>query len=188
MKKLTRRDFLKGASITAGAGAVTALTGCQPQSLENNTEPTAANAAASNVVSGDAPEMLTAENYNTIKWSFQIEPEAIDDSEITETYTADVIVIGSGMSGLCCAVSAQENGSDVMLFSASSKPVGRGGSNHGIGSKLQKEYGIDYDAESCQALMQEEIINNSDKIDQRKWEKMDQQFRRSHGLADRPDG
>ena len=168
MKKLTRRDFLKGASITAGAGAVTALTGCKPKSAET-AEPTAA--AASNVVNADAPEMLTAGNYNTVKWSFEIEPEPIDDSEITETYTADVIVVGSGMAGLCTAVSAQENGVDVMLFSASSKPVGRGGSNHGIGSKLQKELGIDYDAESCQALMQEEIINNSNKVDQRKWMK-----------------
>jgi hypothetical protein len=71
-----------------------------------------------------------------------VAPDPIADSAIKQTYSADVIVVGSGVSGLCCAVSAIESGCDVIVISAGSMAVGRGGSNQAIGSKYQAEHGI----------------------------------------------
>ena len=50
--------------------------------------------------------------------------------------------MGAGVSGLACAASATEEGADVILFAASSQPVARGGSNHGIGTKFHERLGI----------------------------------------------
>jgi len=58
-------------------------------------------------------------------------------------YQDDIIVVGSGMSGLCVAASAAEAGASVTLFSASSQPISRGGSNFSAYNKVIEEYGIE---------------------------------------------
>lgn len=163
MKDFSRRDFLKGVATTAGGTAV--LVGCAPKTVVSP------ESLSTETVKETFTEIMTSENYKGIKWNFEVEPEPINDSQITETFTADVIIVGSGMSGLCCAVSAQEKGSNVLVFSASSKPISRGGSNHAFGSKIQKAKGIDYDSSSSQHLIKEELLSATYKVDQRKWEK-----------------
>lgn len=86
---------------------------------------------------------LTADVLNQ-KWSFEIPPDPIPEDQITKTYNADIVVIGAGLSGLCTACSALDAGAkSVTVVTASSIPIGRGGSNNGVGSKYQKSIGLD---------------------------------------------
>ena len=77
------------------------------------------------------------------KWAFEVAPDPIPDDQIAETIEDDIIVIGSGMSGICVAASAAEQGASVTLFSASSTPISRGGSNFSAYNKVIEEYGIE---------------------------------------------
>lgn len=157
--ELTRRNFLKGALATgAVAAGGAALAGCGPQ------------AASETAASGEGV-VMTAETAEQTKWSFEIAPDPVDESEIVETYTHDIVIVGSGMAGLCTACSAAEKGADVIVFSASSKPISRGGSNHAVGSKYQKELGIDYDPEIARKIVKSEQTAGSYFMDKKKWER-----------------
>lgn len=79
------------------------------------------------------------------KYSFEIPPDPIPDSLISQTIKTEIVVIGAGTAGLVCANAAAENGAEVILISASSFPIARGGSNHAINTKLAKALGIKYD-------------------------------------------
>jgi hypothetical protein len=139
---LSRRDFLKTAAAGAvGAAAVGALGAC-----------TTTPAEAGGIEGG----LMTEAGYRNLKWSFEVPPDPIPDSQIKEVITSDIIVIGAGMSGLCTACAAldalpaSQRGADkVKLFSASTIPYSRGGSNHAIGSKYQKSKGIEYSPETA---------------------------------------
>ena len=139
---LTRRDFLGlGATAAIGAGAV-------------------------GFAGAAAGEELAAEGK---KYSFETPPEPIDESLITEVIEADIVVIGSGVAGMICAGAAAQAGGDVALFSASSKPVFRGGSNHGIGTKAQKRYNIDYTPYNASTMIKKQMAMGGFRLDQRKW-------------------
>ncbi|NLV17585.1 MAG: FAD-binding protein [Syntrophomonadaceae bacterium] len=116
-KGFTRRTFIKGAAIgTAGVAATGFLTGCgkeEPNGAGNGT---------------DAAAELP---------SFLKQPAAIPDSQITETVTADVIVIGGGMSGLCAAMSAAEEGARVILLEKTEQVNFRGNDYGAIDTKMQ---------------------------------------------------
>ncbi|MDO4493784.1 MAG: FAD-dependent oxidoreductase, partial [Clostridia bacterium] len=96
---------------------------------------------------------MTVEKAAGAKWSFEIAPEPVPEDKIVATYTHDIVVVGAGMAGLCTAVSAAEEGADVILFSASSKAMSRGGSNHAIGSRYQVEKGIEYSPELARRIV-----------------------------------
>lgn len=160
--ELNRRDFLKGALATGAlAASGAALTACSPSS---NAGESASSGAAST-------EAMTAETYQDVKWSFEIPPEPVADSDIAETYTHDIVIVGSGMAGLCTAVSAAEQGADVIVFSASSKPISRGGSNHAIGSDYQKAKGIEYTPEIAREIVKAEQTAGTYLMDKKKWER-----------------
>jgi fumarate reductase flavoprotein subunit len=100
------------------------------------------------------------------KYSFEIPPDPIPESKIAKTIKTGVVVIGAGTAGLVCANSAAESGADVILISASSKPISRGGSNHAINSKLTRHLGIKYD---IGRNFKQEIDRAGGRIDQAKW-------------------
>ena len=127
-----RRSFLKGA-LMAGAGVASGamLSGCAPQSASD---------AAGSGSDGAAP--MTADAYEKLTWSFEVPPEPVDESQITQTIADDFIVIGSGVSGLVAAASILGHGGSCTLFSAGTKAVSRGGSNHAVGTKTQKRLGL----------------------------------------------
>lgn len=160
--ELNRRDFLKGA-VTAGAVAASgaALAGCTSQSDDGGSATSGGS---------DSDAVLTAASREQ-KWSFEIAPDQVADSEITQTYTADIIVVGSGMAGLATAFSAKEQGADVMVFSASTTPISRGGSNHAIGSTYQQEMGVDYTPEIAREIVKTEQTSGTYFMDKRKWER-----------------
>ena len=163
--ELNRRDFLKGALATGALAATgSALAACSPSGG-------AASGAASAGSAAGASDVLTADSYQQMKWSFEIPPEPVADADIAETITHDIVVVGAGMAGLCTAVSAAEQGADVIVFSASSKPISRGGSNHAIGSKYQKAKGIDYSPETAREIVKAEQTAGTYLMDKKKWER-----------------
>ena len=117
-----------------------------------------------------APPALSAETVNNGSWAFEVAPDPVSEDQIAQTYEADVIVIGAGVSGLVCAASATEEGADVILFAASSTPVSRGGSNHGIGTKMHERLGItDYTKDTISGMFKRELARNGYLVDQKKW-------------------
>ena len=158
-KELSRRDFLKGTAATVAGAAALGLMGKIP----------AAQAHAEEA----EEEFLTAEAYANKKWKFEVMPKEypIAEDKIAKVFTNEIVVVGSGMSGLTTAVSAQEGGADVRVISAGARAISRGGSNHAIGSKKQKELGIDYspDTESGRHAAKVEKHSASCYIDERKW-------------------
>ena len=116
--KLTRRSFVAG-TVAAGAACATVA-------------PIVAQAQDS------AAQVATADT----KWSFEVVPDPIAEDQITETKSADVIVVGCGMSGMVTAVSAAEGGLSVIIVSASEAAVSRGGSNNAVYSKVMEEMGL----------------------------------------------
>ena len=171
-QSISRRSFVTGMAASAAAGCTLA----------------AGTAAAAQPA---APQ--TADQQ--VPWSFEIAPDPVDESLISDTIEADVVVIGSGPSGLVTALSCLQNGVDVVLFSASSRPMGRGGSHQAFGSSYQKEMGIDYDptAEAMKRTVRMEQHGASYMTDQKKWSRwiansgasMDWMIdiMRSHGLS-----
>ncbi|MBR2836344.1 MAG: FAD-binding protein [Coriobacteriales bacterium] len=149
--ELNRRSFLKGAGAAAAAAAVAS---------------TASVAAAD-----EAPEVLTYETLESKNWSWMIPPEPIADEDIAEVKTHEIVVIGSGMSGLCCGASAAQMGADVIVFSAGTKPISRGGSVQAIGSKYEAEQGVEDnpDLRREQIMMDQVAANHM--INSRLWER-----------------
>lgn len=126
---LSRRNFLRGVGFAAaGAGA---LAGCSPQVVpsEATSEPQAPAASAQ-------PSFLTP-------------PDPIPDSEIKETVTADVVVVGAGVAGLSAALAAAEAGAKVAVIEKRETFTARGMHIAAVGSKVQKELGIEFDAEQA---------------------------------------
>jgi len=156
-KKFSRRNFIKGAAVVTGGGVLAA---CAPKIAASPTSvPTAAAATGTNVVN--------AATVAAQKWSFEIPPAAIPDSQITNTVTADIIIVGAGTSGLVCANSAAENSAKVVLISASKANISRGGSNHAMNSKVMQNSG--YPIPDPDTLLRRELISAGYNVDQDKW-------------------
>ena len=151
MTTLSRRNFLKTAGLAGGAGLVAGIVGCSPSTSgssasEANGDPTAQSASSE-------PSFLTP-------------PEAIADDQIANTVESDVIVLGAGTAGLVTALSALQEGLSVTLVTASSTPIGRGGSNCAIYSRIMEAVGVEkipYD------VVTNELLQASYMPDQRKW-------------------
>jgi fumarate reductase flavoprotein subunit len=119
-KGISRRTFIKGAALgTVVLGSAGTLIGCGAKE------------------EAPAPADKTAEDAATP--SFLKKPDPIPDGEITKTITADVVVVGAGMSGLCAAMSAAEEGAKVVILEKTDRVNFRGNDYGAIGSKMQKQ-------------------------------------------------
>lgn len=163
--ELNRRDFLKGASAVGALGALGAmgtLAGCAPAAPGEGSSSAGAESAGS-------PSALNAETVAGKQWSFEIPPEPIADGDIAETFSAEVIVVGAGMAGMCCATSAAEQGVNVIVVDAGTKPISRGGSNQAIGTKYQREMGVDYTPKDALDHVKIEQLAGFYTMDKMKW-------------------
>ena len=127
-KGLTRRDFLKGtaagvlgacggADPTTAAAATPADTQAAAQTPETST---ASETSAAPETSAAVPETTAAPDMaaNTAAdgdW-LGAEPEI---GEIAETAEYDVVIIGAGLSGICAARAAAEEGAKVAVVEKS---------------------------------------------------------------------
>ena len=133
---LTRRDFMKSAAASAAGLALTGLLGgCAASDVSTAAETSAdtttasaqtmaettasiaettASAAEENPVNPGAGPVtqITETVYSSASW--RIKPEPIAQSEITETYDADVCVVGLGHAGAAAAVHVAECGYSVI--------------------------------------------------------------------------
>ncbi len=75
--------------------------------------------------------------------NFMPKPEPIEDSDIAETLTFDVIVVGAGASGVPAALSAAENGAKVAVLQKHPMPVSQGNTGSGIDLKTSDKAGIE---------------------------------------------
>lgn len=154
---MDRRSFLKGAFATsavatAAVAGVGTLAGCAAQPKEGTAGASKASAKG------------TAGTYE-----FETAPEPIADSDIKETVDADVVIVGAGFSGLCCALSAAENGLNVVMLERMDHVVGRGGSIYAMNSKLTKEKGYECSVEEIARRYKRMMGYHSYRVDGRKW-------------------
>lgn len=123
---MERRGFLKGiAAIGAAAGAAT-LAGCASPAPSKGSSPTTASAAGA-----------------THSW--EVAPEPIDESSISETIDADVVIIGAGMAGAAAFMHAAEAGANAVIIEKRDSISGRGLDFAAVGTKVQKAAGITID-------------------------------------------
>ncbi|MBN1368425.1 MAG: FAD-dependent oxidoreductase [Dehalococcoidales bacterium] len=101
-----------------------------------------------------------------MRYNFEMPPDPISNSEILQTIETEIVVIGAGTAGLVCANAAVENGAKVILISASSHPIARGGSNHAINTKLARSLDINYDIGTN---FKREIDRAGGRFDHDKW-------------------
>ncbi|BAK43509.1 FAD-dependent oxidoreductase [Eggerthella sp. YY7918] len=162
-KGFSRRDFLKFGAVGAAGAAAAGLAGCAPAA----TDTAKGDAAATSGGAVETSEAVIKLTDSMPTWSFMVPPEPIADDQITETIENDIIVVGGGMSGFTTAVSAAEQGAKVTLFSASSAPISRGGSNFARNSKVMEELGVKpFDPVP---FFYHEMRAASFAVDQRKW-------------------
>jgi len=172
--EMDRRSFLKTAGAAGAVLGVGALAACTPgtsASASASASSSAATSGSSSAESSAKPTDYMTKAMSEKKWTFEIPPEKVPDSEIKETIEADIIVIGAGVAGLTCAAAALQAGGDVRMFTASTVTVSRGGSNHGINTKVQQRHGINYTRENITGRMKREIAEGSYLIDMQKWHK-----------------
>lgn len=135
---LSRRGFLQAAAIgTLGAtGAM--MAGCAPST------PSAKQLA--NTGGESEPLVLNSETALS-KWEFEIAPDPIDESEITETITKDVVVVGAGPAGTFFAAAYGELGGDAVVVTKSGTAEGRGGTIFAVNSTFMRDQGLSIDAD-----------------------------------------
>lgn len=127
--ELTRRNFLTGAAVTAGAAALTGLAGCAPASSGES--------AAESTVSTPSS---TAEG---VRWSWDVKPELPADDEIAETYDCDICVIGLGACGPFAMYYAMQKGYSVVALQKLETMHNGGGGCGVFNTKDPEEWGLE---------------------------------------------
>lgn len=148
-RNMSRRGFLTMAGIGAATTAAMGLTSCGPTSSGVDKQQ-------------PSQDVQTASD----KYSFEIPPAAVNESDIVETRTADIIVVGAGTAGLTCAVSAAEEGKSVIVIAKDDAPSGQGGSHFAIGTKVMEESGKKLDVQEAIA---HEMQLASYRVDSEQW-------------------
>lgn len=125
--ELDRRNFLKGALATgAVAAAGAALTSCSPASSDSG--------------SADSADSTTG---GEAKHTWEVKPEPITD--IAETKSYDIVIVGAGLAGISAAESAARSGAKVAVVERASGISIRGVDVGNIGSNFHKSEGFDID-------------------------------------------
>jgi fumarate reductase flavoprotein subunit len=130
--RMSRRSFVEAAGVAGAAAAVAGATAAR---------------TARAAESGKAGSSSDADAQGTSGAS-----AALDASDVAETYTADIVVAGSGGCGTSAAVRAAQLGLDVVVVEQSDFTGGTSMCTEGlfaVGTHLQSEAGIDLTVEQC---------------------------------------
>lgn len=120
-----RRDFLKGSLVLGATGLISSLPGTDIY-------------AAGQKKASQSPGRVDCQK----KYAFETPPEPIPDSQIKSRISADVVVLGAGISGLCAAYSAASNGAKVIVVEKRKKYTSHGVWNGTLGNQLHKAQNI----------------------------------------------
>lgn len=154
--QMSRRNFVTGAFALGTAAAAFGLAGCSPAqptgASKESPEASAASASegAAAAPASDAPAWLGV-------------PSAISDADCVETVDVEVLVIGAGCSGMVAANFAAMEGAKTLLIEKFEQGTGLRGSAIGaVGSRKQKEAGVNIDPlEICNDLVHYSLNNSS---------------------------
>lgn len=120
MKTVSRREFLKGAALSAaGLAAAGLLAGCSSENKDASQQPAPTEAPAASDWLGKAPEFK--------------------ESDFVKTYETDVLVIGAGNGGLFAASAAVEEGAKTILIEKFSEEFGGSGIRDTLGAINSKQ-------------------------------------------------
>ncbi len=123
---ISRRDLLKGAAAGAAGVAALGVVGCSPSTPEP-TDPS-----------------TPAADTTASKHTWEVAPEPITD--IAKTIDTEVLVIGGGYSGTCCAYNAADNGTKVILVEKHNVLNGHGvGGTGAVKSRAMDALNIELD-------------------------------------------
>ena len=120
-----RRNFLKGSLAAGAAGLVVGVGGVAPKAAQGAAAP-----------GGDS-------QAKGGKYSFENPPAPIPDSQIKTKKSADVVVLGAGLAGLCAADAAADKGAKVVLLEKRNTFTYHGGWNASIGDRLHKAMNVE---------------------------------------------
>lgn len=142
---MDRRGFIAG-SLAAGAAAALGLAGC---------------AAPTSSDKKDASGEEKTPQSNNADWLG--EAPTINESDIVETIDTEVLVVGAGCSGLVAANFSAAEGAKTLLIEKYDMGTGLRGSGIGaVGSRKQKEAGVDIDPlEICNDLVHYSLNNSN---------------------------
>lgn len=101
--ELTRRNFIVGAGVAAGASALAGLAGCSSQGSASSSASATETKEASKAAEG-------------ARWSWDVKPELPSDDEIAETYDCDICVCGLGVAGPLAMYYAMQKGYNVVAL------------------------------------------------------------------------
>lgn len=78
-------------------------------------------------------------------WSWETPPDPIPEAEITETLTADVAIIGGGISGLAAGARLTQLGKSVLIVDRYQNLLGRAGHVGVLDSAVMRRQGVSID-------------------------------------------
>lgn len=144
-RALSRRDFLKGATIGAAGIAVGAgAFGAPARALA---EDAVAEQSVYSAVMPEAPASLYVRSTECPgpRGPIAFENRAIGESEILRTDECDVLVVGAGIAGLIATLKAAEEGARVLLLEKMTKGRGCFECFGAVDAKVQKDLGLQID-------------------------------------------
>lgn len=139
--ELNRRDFLKGAVVSAAAAGMAGLAGCAPAA--QNAAPEKDGPLGE---TGSAPATETAGKH-----TWEIAPAPITD--IAEEKTYDIVIVGAGPSGCAAAEAASAAGATVALIEQAAGFTAHGADNGAINTQVHKDEGIVIDPEVATRIL-----------------------------------
>ena len=113
-KSISRQEFLKSAAM--GAAGIVASAGIVSTAIADEAPAPAEGVAADSAAAEASP--APAANPDWLG-----EAPVIADDQIVEEYDADILVIGGGHSGICCARKAAELGKSVIVMEKMTEDV-----------------------------------------------------------------
>ncbi|MGI6105541.1 MAG: FAD-dependent oxidoreductase [Raoultibacter sp.] len=120
---VSRRQFLAGVGVAGIAAAGVGVAGCSSGSSSSSSSSSSAASEG--------------------KWSWETAPDPI--TNVSETVDAEIVVVGAGMAGINTGSSAAFHGAKVIVLERTEKYQVRGADNGAVGTKFQKEQGINID-------------------------------------------
>lgn len=153
-KNVSRRNFIKGATVSAVGAAAGLLPGCAPKAAPATPAATTAASAPAAATGGD-------------DWLGT--PPGITDAQVATNDSADVVVVGAGVAGIAAARAAAEAGATVIVLEAAEKPTVRGLEFGALDAKIQQEAGVKYDHAKVVRDLMQISGNRANELILRKW-------------------
>ena len=140
--EITRRSFVKGTQVLGAAVAAGAVAGTVSSAHADETD-------------NEGEEIF---NEPGRRWSFEVPPDPVDEELISDGGTADVIVVGAGLSGTFAAAAAAEAGGSVIVLQKISATACNGSGSAAYGAQVQCDADMWFDPDEWITGMYKETI------------------------------